>query len=285
MAASGSGVDSRGILRGSCELPSCTCDGYDGGSEMKRCVHCQHPPGKHQNLSTSTSASTSSVGSSISSSLSATSTPSLTTTDSVFMSPVYQCCHPGCVEETPFDPNTGEQLSPYCDQHYTLAAQSYAQVQQNLASSSSPPPTLQWPGSTEFSSINPYSQPVSGMGPDASESDDEDMDSDTVRFPQRRIQSDSGPATQSPMTLSPSSYRFPPAFTQVSASHSLPASRLDGMMKPRKSKYREKTPSSAPPKARVQAWPLLTTAPPAPAPTPQLQPTTVVPSVPSVSRT
>lgn len=42
-------LDSRGVLRGSCSY--CACTGYDGGVEMKKCIRCSHPPGRHKNLS------------------------------------------------------------------------------------------------------------------------------------------------------------------------------------------------------------------------------------------
>ena len=42
-------LDSRGVRRGGCS--ECTCTGYDGGIEMKKCIRCLHPPGKHKNLS------------------------------------------------------------------------------------------------------------------------------------------------------------------------------------------------------------------------------------------
>ena len=41
--------DSRGVLRGNCT--ECSCPGYDGRVEMKKCTKCFHPPGKHKNLS------------------------------------------------------------------------------------------------------------------------------------------------------------------------------------------------------------------------------------------
>ena len=28
----------------------CSCEGYDGGNEMKKCHKCAHPPGKHANM-------------------------------------------------------------------------------------------------------------------------------------------------------------------------------------------------------------------------------------------
>ena len=40
--------DSRGLLRGNCT--ECPCIGYDGGEEMKKCIKCFHPPGKHKNI-------------------------------------------------------------------------------------------------------------------------------------------------------------------------------------------------------------------------------------------
>ena len=44
-----SGQDCRGVLRGECS--DCGCDEYDGGSAGRKCLHCNHPPGKHKNLS------------------------------------------------------------------------------------------------------------------------------------------------------------------------------------------------------------------------------------------
>ena len=44
-------LDSRGIRRGHCIEYGCSCIGYDGGVEMKKCTKCLHPPGKHTNLS------------------------------------------------------------------------------------------------------------------------------------------------------------------------------------------------------------------------------------------
>lgn len=41
--------DNRGVKRGACKM--CGCDGYDRGSEGKKCEGCGHPPGKHESLS------------------------------------------------------------------------------------------------------------------------------------------------------------------------------------------------------------------------------------------
>ena len=136
-------VDSRGNLRGRCS--SCACDGYSGGSEKKRCTGCGHPPGKHQNLSTSSVGSTgqSSVSASSSGvSMSSFSPPRPAATfdggassrsDSAFFisrSPAlaYQCRYPGCQMEADFDPNTGVQKA-YCQQH-TLYTQFHQQSDQ-----------------------------------------------------------------------------------------------------------------------------------------------------------
>lgn len=122
-------VDSRGVQRGRCT--SCSCDGYDGGSELKKCVKCAHPPGKHQNMTQASGSSA--VGSavamptsSVTSVLAVSPTsPSSTDDDSLFTdstvsmptSPVYPpCAFPGCSAETYFDLNTGFQ-SAYCQQH------------------------------------------------------------------------------------------------------------------------------------------------------------------------
>ena len=40
--------DSRGVLRGPCTGCPCMC--YNGGQDLKKCLDCGHPPGKHQNL-------------------------------------------------------------------------------------------------------------------------------------------------------------------------------------------------------------------------------------------
>ena len=40
--------DIRGVRRGCCTL--CGCAAYDGGNAGKKCLDCNHPPGKHQNL-------------------------------------------------------------------------------------------------------------------------------------------------------------------------------------------------------------------------------------------
>ena len=45
-----SDVDGRGIKRGKCKSDDCRCEQYDGGMEKKKCVSCEHPPGRHENL-------------------------------------------------------------------------------------------------------------------------------------------------------------------------------------------------------------------------------------------
>ena len=40
--------DSRGVRRGSCT--QCGCAAYDGGDAGKKCIDCNHPPGRHKNL-------------------------------------------------------------------------------------------------------------------------------------------------------------------------------------------------------------------------------------------
>ncbi len=49
-AGSDSCLDSRGIRRGKCTAEKCSCNKYDGGKDRKKCVSCNHPPGKHSNL-------------------------------------------------------------------------------------------------------------------------------------------------------------------------------------------------------------------------------------------
>ena len=68
-------ADSRGNLRGRCF--DCVCDGYNGGSELKKCIRCGHPPGRHHNFSTLSIGSTLSSSSSGMSSVSGSSSWSL----------------------------------------------------------------------------------------------------------------------------------------------------------------------------------------------------------------
>ena len=68
-------ADSHGNLRGRCF--DCVCDGYNGGSELKKCIRCGHPPGRHHNFSTLSIGSTLSSSSSGVSSVSGSSSWSL----------------------------------------------------------------------------------------------------------------------------------------------------------------------------------------------------------------
>ena len=200
-------VDSQGKYRGRCS--SCACDGYDGGSEKKKCVACGHPPGKHQNLSTSSSVSGSSSGVS---SISALSPPSTSTglcdggmtfyssnSDSAVFapSPVYQCRYPGCQKESDFEPNTGAQ-SDYCQQHIQ-----YIQMlsqQQDGYNAFTTPRNPQWSigGNTDSSDVASDS------------SDDQDMSS--------RVQSDDGslrPTSAVPSSSSSSNWGWASAFSSL----------------------------------------------------------------------
>ena len=107
--------DSRGVLRGGCS--SCSCDGYDGGSELRKCLNCGHPPGKHQNMSTGT---VSSVTSSISAASAPTSPDSMASNHATVFVPPPVCAIRGCTEEASFDLNTGNQ-NMYCDKHLLTA--------------------------------------------------------------------------------------------------------------------------------------------------------------------
>ena len=47
-----SAVDSRGVARGCCNFPGCSCFGYDGtGSNGGKCDRCGHPPPRHAKTS------------------------------------------------------------------------------------------------------------------------------------------------------------------------------------------------------------------------------------------
>lgn len=52
-----SAVDSRGVARGCCNFPGCSCFGYDGtGSNGGKCDRCGHPPPRHAKTSMMASA-------------------------------------------------------------------------------------------------------------------------------------------------------------------------------------------------------------------------------------
>lgn len=72
--------DSRGVIRGSCKV--CTCTQYCPGSETSwKCAICDHFPTKHQNLGVRK-----------------------------------MCRFRGCYQPLDFDPNTGEEKS-HCTEH------------------------------------------------------------------------------------------------------------------------------------------------------------------------
>lgn len=102
------GLDSRGVKRGSCL--DCSCDGYDGGSEKRKCIRCTHPPGKHKNVNSSSASNQSSRVFAPSPPLS---NGSEGNPASVF---VPKCLFRGCTEERDFDPNTGDDKH-YCRLH------------------------------------------------------------------------------------------------------------------------------------------------------------------------
>ena len=279
-SGTGANKDSRGILRGACEMPSCTCDGYDGGSELKKCVKCTHPPGRHQNMSTGVSSLRSSIVTSPDLSPPPTpiedvsippaasvevALPNSSSADSTVLvspvMPVYQCDYPGCVEETRFDPNTGEQQSVYCDEHHKKAALRYAQLQQSLRS------IPQRSGNTHpGSSFHCETSPTSI----SSDDDDEVIDADSANVP-RHVETDSGSLSISP--VQPDGSLFPtPSFYPTS--HSV-VPQLDGMWKKSRAKQQKKTESATPPKSPVRAWlpPQRPAAVPQSASTPLLIPT------------
>jgi hypothetical protein len=220
-------VDCQGKQRGSCF--SCACDGYDGGSEKKKCVACGHPPGKHQNLSTSSSVSSSSGVSSIS----ALSPPSTSTgffdggmtyssnSDSAVFTPnpVYQCRYSGCQKESAFDPNTGAQ-NEYCHEHNIQYIQMLSR-QQDGYNPFTTPRTPQWSigDSNDFAS---------------SPSDSSDNDQD----PSSRVQSDDGSlrptsAAAPPSSLS-SSWGLANVFSSLRAPSKIPKPSQHAYVSPRK---------------------------------------------------
>lgn len=262
-------------------MPSCTCDGYDGGSELKKCVNCAHPPGRHQNMNTGVSSLRRSIlltspdlsppaptdDVSVPSAASLEVAPSSSSSNStVLLSPVYQCDYPGCVEETPFDPNTGEQLSAYCDEHFKMAALSYTQLQQSLRSAP------QRSGNTGSATTSFHC----GTSPTLfSDSDDEVMDADSASV-LRRVETDSDLLSTSPVQPDRSLFPTPPYWP---TSHSVVPRRLDGMLKKRKTKKQGRTEVVTPPKPPVRAWlpPQIPAAVSQSASTPQLIPTAPVP--------
>ena len=184
-------VDYRGVVRGRCS--SCVCNGYDGGSEKKKCIACTHPPGKHQNLSTSSS-SVSSLSISSMSTASPTGlfvgemTCSIDSDSSIFMSPMaYQCQYPDCQKESAFDPNTGAQ-NEYCHKHIQYT-QMLSQQQDSYNAVTTPRQSV---GNNDSSDIA------------SSQSDSSDND----QYLSCRVQSDGGSlrsTSAAPPRLSPSS--------------------------------------------------------------------------------
>lgn len=182
MAAVCNNIDSRGTQRGSCLIPSCTCDEYDGGSDKKKCVKCTHPPGRHRNLNTSTGSSMSASSQSMSSIASTISfSPPVSdgvgpSDSSVFMTSAYPCSYPGCTEETSFDPNTGDQKA-YCHQHLLAAQSLAAQLQEDQATGSATLfTTPQWSWNTNSSGFASSQSDSSG-----NEGDDEEMDMTSLK--------------------------------------------------------------------------------------------------------
>ena len=231
-------IDSQGKQRGRCS--SCACDGYDGGSEKKKCVACGHPPGKHQNLSTSSSVSRPSSGVS---SISALSPPSTSmgfcdgSDSAVFTpSPMYQCRYPGCQKESAFEPNTGVQ-SDYCHQHIQ-----YIQMlsqQQDGYNAFTTPQTPQWSigGNTDSSDV-------------ASDSSDNDQD------PSTRVQVQSDGGSLRPTSAAAPSSSSSSTWGQANAFSSLLTQRAPSKKsKPQHVSPRKRTQSATPATMYTQARP------------------------------
>ena len=134
--------DCRGVPRGRCINIDCPCDGYYGGSEMKKCVKCAHPPGKHQNMAqASGSSAAGSAAATPTSSISAFSPTSTSSSDSAVLSsmssPLYaaQCTFRGCSAEKYCDHSKGVQ-SIYCQQHLSTTDKSMT-TSSGLATASS----------------------------------------------------------------------------------------------------------------------------------------------------
>ena len=149
-------VDSRGVRRGGCEV--CSCVGYDGGTELKKCVNCGHPPGRHVNLDnqvvatvTTSPASNSismqpppatqadanvshggpfSVLSSFFGGLFATKkTQSHHIMDGIKVTPATGCAAPGCNRPVDFDANTGKEYGCCREHHGSVSLPPLACVQ------------------------------------------------------------------------------------------------------------------------------------------------------------
>lgn len=101
-------TDARGIPRGQCQ--TCSCGAYSGGNKGLKCLDCGHPPGKHENLSSSASL--------------AKQTPFPTASLLPRPAPRLpvpfttgpQCQLPGCMREAHFDLNSSTQYS-FCRDH------------------------------------------------------------------------------------------------------------------------------------------------------------------------
>ena len=220
----------------------------------KKCVVCEHPPGKHRNMDTGLIGSSLSFPATTPLTLSSSSLPDIADGTSfgadsaVFMPPVYRCAAPGCKQETLFDPNTGDHLSLYCDQHHF---QSYTQLQHTT----SVPSFTKRRQSLSQSLFSGHQQPVVS---DLNESDDDedidvlDLDGPSTSAPSLSyVQSDSDTS----LTL------FPRVTTsQLLAAPSMSLPRMpDGMISPQKYTKPNKSLSNAP-LFPIQAWPFSTSA-------------------------
>ena len=132
--------DSRGVRRGGCEV--CGCVGYDGGRDLKKCVSCGHPPGRHVNLDNQVVAVTTSPASismqpppatqadanvshggpfNLLSSLfglfATKKTQSHHIMDGIKVTPATGCAARGCNRPVDFDANTGKEYA-CCREHH-----------------------------------------------------------------------------------------------------------------------------------------------------------------------
>ena len=95
-------------------MDQCTCAGYNGGLEKRKCVTCFHPPGKHENLSKARSISSFALPS-----ISSTKVDSGMVTFSVGPKSTYP--QTGCKEDDDF--NMSQQQDYMCRQKHVDMSQ------------------------------------------------------------------------------------------------------------------------------------------------------------------
>lgn len=148
----------------------CGCAGYDGGSEGKKCMDCNHPPAKHVNLSSASSGQTHASPAPAPALMSAVSFTSPSSGDSMTRSLNMtnpqdpKCQYPGCSQEAHFDMNSRTQFQ-FCQAHEGMPLPVRIPVQGppvGIPAQGPPPPVPMDQTSDDISSPQPPPPPAPG---------------------------------------------------------------------------------------------------------------------------